>query len=60
MKLKKKLDEVEITSTIKISRNALTYYYRIELEKIYQSARILDGNFNFTNEQKHIIKFLNQ
>ena len=58
MKLKKKLDEVEVTSTRKISCNALTHYYRIELEKIYKSARKLDGNFYYTNEQKNIIKII--
>ena len=51
MKLKK-IDELEVTSTRKISCNALTYHYRIELEKIYKSACKLDGNFNYTNEQK--------
>ena len=58
MKLKKKLDEVEVTSTRKISCNALTYYYRKELEKIYQSARTFNGNFNYTNEQQNIIKII--
>ena len=50
--INKKLNEVKVTSTRKISCNALTNYYRIELEKIYQSARTLDGNCNYTNEQK--------
>ena len=54
MKLKKKLNEVEVTSIRKISCNALTHYSRIELEKIYKSARKLDGNFHYTNEQKNI------
>ena len=51
-----KLDEVEVIGTRKISFYALTHYYRIELEKIYQSAKKLDGIFNYTNEQKNIIK----
>ena len=33
-------------------------YYRIELEKIYNSARTLDGNFNYTNKQKNLIKVI--
>ena len=37
--INKKLDEIEVTSTRKISCNALTNYYRIELEKIYQSEK---------------------
>ena len=56
--IEKKLDEVEVISTRKISCNALTHYYRKELEKIYQSARTSDGNFNYTNEQKNIIKII--
>ena len=56
--IEKKLDKVEVISTRKISCNALTYYYRKELEKIYQSARTSDGNFNYTNEQKNIIKII--
>ena len=58
IKLKKKLIEEEVTSTRKISCNALTYYYRIEWEIIYKSVRTLDGNFNYTNEQKSIIKII--
>ena len=51
--INKKLDEVEVEVIIrKISFNALTHYYRRELEKIYQSARTFDGYFNYTNEQK--------
>ena len=58
MKLKKQLDEVEVTRTRKISCNVLTHYYRIELEKIYKSAKTSDGNFHYTNEQKNIIKII--
>ena len=64
--INKKLNEINSTNTRKVSCNALTYYYRIELEKIYSSAKTQggllsnspdsDGNFNYTNEQKHIIK----
>ena len=60
--INKKLNEIQSTNTRKISCNALTNYYRIELEKIYQSAQSAssakdsDGNFNYTNEQKDIIK----
>ena len=43
-----------------ISYNALTHYYRIKLEKIYKLARTSDGNFNYTNEQKNIIKIIKQ
>ena len=53
--INKKLNEIKVTSTRQISCNALTNYYRIELEKIYHS-KILDGNFNYTNEQNNIIK----
>ena len=58
MKLKKKLDKVEVISTRKISCNALMHYYRIELEKTYKSARTSDGNFHYINEQKNIIKII--
>ena len=47
--IENKLDKVKITSTRKISCNALTHYYRIELKKIYKSKRKLHGNFNYTN-----------
>ena len=56
--IKKQLDEEEITSTRKISYNALTFYYKIELDKIYKSARTFDGNFNYTNKQKNIIQII--
>ena len=36
----------------------LTYHYRIELDKIYKSARTLDGNFNYTTQQNNIIKII--
>ena len=56
--IEKKLNEVEVRSTRKISCNALMHYYRIELEKIYKSARTLDGNFNYINKQKNFIKVI--
>ena len=56
--IEKQLDEVEVISTRKISCNAFTHYYIIELEKIYKSARTSDGNFNYTNEPKNIIKII--
>ena len=54
--INKKLNEIAVIGTRKISCKALTNYYRIELEKIYQSAKTLDDIFNYTNEQKNIIK----
>ena len=62
--INKKLNEIKVISTRKISCNALTNYYRIELEKIYQSAQRAssskdsNGNFNYINEQKNIIKII--
>ena len=50
--INKHLNEIKSVCTRKISCNALTNYYRIELEKIYSSAKTPDGNFNYTNEQK--------
>ena len=57
--INKQLNEIKVTSTRKLSCNALTNYYRIELEKIYLSAKTLDGNFNYTNKHKNIIRLLN-
>ena len=54
--INKHLNEIKSICTRKISCNALTYYSRIELEKIYSSAKDSDGNFNYTNEQRDIIK----
>ena len=54
--IKKTLNKINSINTRKMSCNALTYYYRIELESIYSSAKDSDGNFNYTNEQKDMIK----
>ena len=54
--INKKLNEIKVTCTRKISCNALTNYYKIILEKIYSSAKDSDSNFNYINEQKDIIK----
>ena len=60
--INKKIDKVKVTSTRKISCNAITNHNSIELEKIYQSAQTSDGllsnsfyskgNFVYTNDQK--------
>ena len=56
--INKNLDEIEVKSTRNILCNALTHYYRIELENIYQSAQTPAGNYVYTNEQEQMIKII--
>ena len=54
--INEKLNKIKVTSTRIISCNALTNYYRIELEKIYKSAKDLNRNFNYTSKHNYIIQ----